>query len=78
MAVHGADAQFRVAPDLCVEVLSATNTRAEMDEKVAGYLAAGAREVWLVGEDGVPEFSTSGGRTPVSTLGFNLPPPPVS
>jgi Uma2 family endonuclease len=76
MAVHGADAQFRVAPDLCVEVLSPTNTRAEMDEKVAAYLAAGAREVWLVGEDGAPEIHTAGGRTSASMLGFGLPRPP--
>ena len=39
--------EFRVGPDLCVEILSPTNTRAEMAEKKAAYLAAGAREVWL-------------------------------
>jgi Uma2 family endonuclease len=70
---HGDEKQFRVAPDLCVEVLSPRNTRAEMEEKRAAYLAAGAKEVWIVGEDGVPEIYTSGGRVPASTIGFELP-----
>ena len=75
IAKHGDEKQFRVAPDLCVEVLSPRNTRAEMAEKTAAYLAAGAREVWIVGDDGVPEIHTSAGRMPASTLGFQLPRP---
>lgn len=47
-----------------------------MAEKVAAYLAAGAREVWLVGEEGAPEIYTHAGRVPASTLGFELPRPP--
>lgn len=43
MQRHGSESTFRAVPDLCVEVLSPTNTRAEIDEKVAAYLAAGAR-----------------------------------
>ena len=76
MQRHGAESEFRAGPDLCVEVLSPTNTRAEIDEKVAAYLANGSREVWVVGEDGVPEIHTSAGRIAASTLGFDLPHPP--
>ena len=36
------------APDLAVEVLSPSNTRAEMDRKRAEYFAAGVRLVWEV------------------------------
>lgn len=68
MRRHGAESEFRAGPDLCVEVLSPTNTRAEIDEKVAEYLAADAREVWVVGEDGMPEIHTSAGRVPASPL----------
>jgi Uma2 family endonuclease len=75
MLRHGAESEFRAGPDLCVEVLSPTNTRAEIAEKVAAYLAAGSREVWVVGDDGVPEIHTSHGRVEASTLGFTLPPP---
>jgi hypothetical protein len=49
-----------------------------MAEKTAAYLAAGAKEVWIVDEDGVPEIHTSAGRVPTSTLGFELPRPPAA
>jgi Uma2 family endonuclease len=42
MAQHRNVKELRVAPDLCIEVLSPTNTRIEMAEKRAAYLAAGA------------------------------------
>ncbi|HVJ31021.1 MAG TPA: Uma2 family endonuclease [Gammaproteobacteria bacterium] len=76
MQRHGTESGFRAGPDLCVEVLSPTNTRAEIGEKVAAYLAAGSREVWVVGDDGVPEIHTTDGRIAASTLGFDLPRPP--
>lgn len=72
MARHGAEGEFTAGPELCVEVLSPRNTRAEMSEKIAAYLAAGAREVWVIGE-GVAEIHTTAGRVPASTLGFELP-----
>jgi Uma2 family endonuclease len=75
MQRHGGESEFRSGPDLCVEVLSPTNTRAEIDEKVAAYLAAGSREVWVVGDDGVPEIYASG-QIATSALGFDLPHPP--
>ncbi|MBI4521585.1 MAG: Uma2 family endonuclease [Gemmatimonadetes bacterium] len=39
---------WRMAPDLAVEILSPSNTAAEIEEKVAEYLAAGGRLVWVV------------------------------
>jgi Uma2 family endonuclease len=35
-------------PDLAVEVLSASNTPAEMEQKLRDYFAAGARLVWYL------------------------------
>lgn len=35
------------APDIAVEVFSPSNTEAEMARKVAEYLAAGSRRVWV-------------------------------
>jgi Uma2 family endonuclease len=46
------------APLICIEVLSPSNTQAEMDEKRALYLEAGAQEVWLCGQDGSMSFYT--------------------
>jgi Uma2 family endonuclease len=36
------------APELCIEIISPSNSRKEMDQKIAAYIAAGAQEVWLV------------------------------
>jgi Uma2 family endonuclease len=46
------------APEICVEVLSPSNSEAEMEEKRLLYFAAGAQEVWLCGRDGKMEFYT--------------------
>ena len=37
----------RFAPDVAIEVVSPSNTPAEMDRKTAEYFANGARAVWL-------------------------------
>jgi len=44
------------APEICVEVLSPSNTAEEMAEKGALYFEAGAHEVWLCGVDGKIAF----------------------
>jgi Uma2 family endonuclease len=45
-----------VAPEICVEVLSASNTELEMKEKRALLFERGAREVWLAHIDGTVRF----------------------
>jgi len=62
-----------VMPDLVIEVLSATNTEAEMAEKRALYVAEGAREVWLVGEDGTVRFFDAEGPMDASDLAPSFP-----
>ena len=47
---------FEGAPDLAVEVLSPSNTRTAVHAKVADYLAAGTRLVWVIDPD--PERET--------------------
>jgi len=44
------------APEICVEVVSPTNTRPELWEKKRLYFEAGADEVWICGEDGAMSF----------------------
>lgn len=39
------------APDLAVEIISPSNTRPAIAEKVAEYLAAGSRLVWVIDTD---------------------------
>ena len=45
-----------VAPPVCVEILSRSNTPAEIDEKRALYFDAGATEVWICNLDGSMSF----------------------
>ena len=47
------------APEICVEVLSPSNTPAEIDEKRALYFDAGASEVWICNLDGSITFFVS-------------------
>lgn len=45
-----------IAPEICVEVLSPSNTRQEIEEKRRLYFEAGAEEFWICGLDGTMEF----------------------
>jgi Uma2 family endonuclease len=65
-----------VVPDLCIEVVSPGNRRKDLNDKIAGYLAGGAREVVLVEMDGRIRFFHADGEHPESRLGlrFTLPP----
>jgi Uma2 family endonuclease len=59
-------------PDVCVEVLSPSNTRREILMKVDGYLSGGAREAIVVGLKGEVEFFGPGGTLEASALGIRL------
>lgn len=60
------------APDICVEVLSAGNTRQEIAMKSGAYLRAGAKEVIVVGLRGEVEFLGLEGKRSASALGVLL------
>jgi Uma2 family endonuclease len=51
---------FTRCPEICVEVLSPGNTKAEIQEKMALYFDAGAKEVWVCGAKGVMTFYVPG------------------
>ena len=76
------DDNLRGSPEIVIEVLSPSNTKAEIREKAALYLSTGAQEFWIVdpkrrtvtvtrseGEAGV--FSP-GERLPLSMFGGDL------
>lgn len=60
MAELGNAVCFRRSPEICVEVISPSNTDAEMQEKMALYFDAGAREVWFCAQTGVMSFFRAG------------------
>ncbi len=56
------------AAEICIEVLSPSNTRAEIDEKIRLYFDAGAQEIWLCSDNGDMTFLTPAGEIPSSAL----------
>jgi Uma2 family endonuclease len=52
LAEFGDVTPFPKAPELCVEIMSPSNTWADMHMKASLYLEAGASEVWIQRLDG--------------------------
>jgi len=48
-----------IAPEICVEIISQSNTDDEFEQKKHLYFAAGAQEFWLCTQDGEMRFWTS-------------------
>ena len=58
---YGFKTPYTVAPEICIEVVSPSNSKAEMNQKTRLYLEQGAMEVWLCDQDGeIAYFSTDG------------------
>jgi len=72
MRRHGLATPLPGAPEICIEVLSPSNADVEMRDKVAAYLAAGAREVWLVAEDGTVGIRDENGARSSSAFGIEI------
>ncbi|WP_446009680.1 Uma2 family endonuclease [Candidatus Electrothrix sp.] len=64
MRRNGETTPYEEAPEICIEIVSPSNSREEMDEKIKLYLAKGAVEVWICADDGnVSHFSRDGQMT---------------
>ncbi|MFN0315658.1 MAG: Uma2 family endonuclease [Burkholderiales bacterium] len=70
LATEAGNTPFTRAPEICVEVRSASNSAREMDDKVRAYLAAGATEVWIAEEDGATRIHSAQGE--ISASGFGV------
>lgn len=62
------EAECSVAPELCIEVLSSSNTNIEIEEKIQLYISAGAIEFWVCTEDGDMMFFDANGQLKKSEL----------
>lgn len=73
-AEFGETTPFPKAPEICIEIKSPANSRAEMDEKIRLYLEKGAQEVWIVDEYAKVAFYSHTGKIKKSKLvkNFNL------
>ncbi len=65
---------FERAPEICVEVCSPDGA-----EKIPAYVAAGAKEVWLVSEEGTVRYFDQTGEKAASRfpIAVTLPPPMI-
>lgn len=48
MRAHGAETPLTCSPEICIEVVSPSNSVKELREKTDAFLACGAEEVWIV------------------------------
>ena len=48
ISAHGIESPLTRAPEICIEVVSPSNSVKELNEKRHAYLAVGAVEVWIV------------------------------
>lgn len=69
---HIKDIYALSAPELCVEIISSSNTREEMLEKVELFIESGAKEVWLISEDGTASFYNQQGSLETSNYNVDL------
>jgi Uma2 family endonuclease len=72
LAKYGYETPYPRAPELCIEVVSPSNSRKQMREKMKLYFAAGARECWLVWQNGEVEMFDETGQIAQSVFGVSL------
>src|SRR5271165_4079816 len=65
---------FERAPEICVEIISPSNSTPEIDEKRALYFDAGAAEVWICNLDGsITFFGSPDHQLPASSICPSFP-----
>jgi len=62
IAKHGFETPYKFAPEICVEIISPSNSKSEMEEKISLYLEQGAKEVWLCSQQGETSYYSHAGR----------------
>jgi len=60
------------APEICIEIISPSNNKLEMAEKIDLFLQSGAIEVWLVDEQGCARFFNAAGQQQKSSFNVEL------
>ena len=73
LKAHGFQTPYPVAPEICVEITSPSNTDAELKEKRALYFAKGAKEVWICDSFGNLDFYDARGSIEHSALIQDIP-----
>lgn len=64
---------FDEAPEVCIEILSPSNTGMEMEEKKELYFARGAKEFWVCDKEGAIKFYKNTGLLEHSNIIAGFP-----
>jgi Uma2 family endonuclease len=70
---NGLKTPYQSAPELCVEILSPSNSTQEITEKTQLYLQKGAKEVWICKQNGKLEIYSHTGKIQNSKLFVHVP-----
>lgn len=73
LKAHLAEDVFLLAPELCIEIISPSNTALEIRTKRLLYLSAGASEVWTCDLKGNMRFYAQSGELESSSLAPQFP-----
>jgi Uma2 family endonuclease len=73
LALHGRVTPYTRAPEICIEIISPSNTNEEMLEKIGLYLERGALEVWTCNLQGEIKFFDANGTLEQSKLVQGFP-----
>ena len=60
------------APEICVEIVSPSNSQEEMNKKISLFLESGAVEVWLVDEEGNTIFFNAEGEQRITQFDVEI------
>ncbi|TAN68812.1 MAG: Uma2 family endonuclease [Methylobacter sp.] len=69
---YGYETPYTHAPEICIEVVSPSNSKEEMSNKVQLYFQAGAEEVWIVWKNGIIDYYNKIGKIENSSYGVNV------
>ncbi len=72
-STHQLDTPYPAAPELCIEIMSPSNSMDEMEEKKDLYIERGALEVWICEESGAITFWDIQGKISTSVLFPDFP-----
>jgi Uma2 family endonuclease len=70
--LHGYETPYSHAPEICIEIVSPSNSKEEMINKAQLYLQAGAAEVWIIWENGIIDYYDKTGKLELSSYGVNI------
>ena len=62
-----------IAPEICIEIMSANNAKIEMQNKRTLYFNHGIEEFWLCNENGDMQFFDKNNEIPHSKIITQLP-----